>query len=71
MAEPPQLLAMAAEIVSAHVRHNAIAVDQLPGLIRQVFTSLATAEQAATAPPKPEPAVPVRRSVLADHIVCL
>jgi predicted transcriptional regulator len=71
MAEPPELLAMAAEIVSAHVRHNAIAVDQLPGLIRQVFASLATAEQAAIAPPKPEPAVPVRRSVIADHIVCL
>ena len=60
MAERPQLLAMATEIVSAHVRHNAVAVDQLPGLIQQVFTSLATVELAATAPPKPEPAVAVK-----------
>ena len=60
MAERPQLLAMATEIVSAHVSHNAVAVDRLPGLIQQVFNSLATAEQAATAPPKAEPAVAVK-----------
>jgi predicted transcriptional regulator len=71
MAERPQLLAMAAEIVSAHVSHNTVAVDQLSGLILQVFNSLATVELATAAPAKPEPAVPVRRSVLGDHIVCL
>ena len=71
MAERPQLLALATEIVSAHVSHNAVAVDQLPGLIQQVFNALATAEQAATAPPKAEPAVAVKRSVFADHVVCL
>ena len=71
MAERPQLLALATEIVSAQVSHNAVAVDQLPGLIQQVFNALATAEQAVTAPPKAEPAVAVRRSIFADHIVCL
>jgi predicted transcriptional regulator len=71
MAERPQLLTMAAEIVSAHVRHNAVVIDQLPGLIQRVFTSLATVELATAAPPKAKPAVPVRRSILADHIVCL
>ena len=71
MAERPQLLTIAAEIVSAHVSRNAVAVDQLPGLIQQVFNALATAEQAVAAPPKAEPAVPVKRSVRADHIVCL
>ena len=71
MAERPELLGLATEIVSAHVRNNAIAADQLPGLIQQVFNALATVEQATAAPPKAEPAVPVRKSVLADHIVCL
>ena len=71
MAERPQLLAMATEIVSAHVSRNAVAVDQLPGLIQHVFNALATAEQATTAPPKTEPAVTVKRSVFADHMVCL
>ena len=71
MAERPELLGLATEIVSAHVRNNAIAADQLPGLIQQVFNALATVEQATAAPPKAEPAVPVKKSVLADHIVCL
>jgi len=71
MAERPELLGLAAEMVSAHVSHNAVAADQLPRLIQQVFNALATAEQAATAPPKAEPAVTVKRSVFAYHMVCL
>jgi predicted transcriptional regulator len=71
MAERPELLGLATEIVSAHIANNAVRTDQLPGLIQQVFNALATVEQAIAAPPKPEPAVPVKRSVLADHIVCL
>jgi predicted transcriptional regulator len=65
------LLGLASNIVSAHVSRNAVALDQLSGLIQQVFNALATAEQAATAPPKTEPAVTVKRSVFADHVVCL
>ena len=71
MAERPQLLAMTAEIVSAHITHNAVAADQLSRLIQQVFNALATAEQAATAPARAKPAVAVKRSVFADHMVCL
>jgi predicted transcriptional regulator len=71
MAERQELLGLATEIVSAHVSRNAVGVDQLSGLIRQVFNALATAEQAATALPKAEPAVAVKRSVFADHMVCL
>ena len=65
MAEHYEVLGLAAQIVSAHVSHNAVPSDQLPGLIRQVFNSLATAEQATTVPPKPESAVTVRQSVTA------
>ena len=71
MAEHPELLGLATEIVSAHVRNNAIAADELPRLIQQVFNALATVEEAIATPPKAEPAVDVRRSVVADHIVCL
>jgi predicted transcriptional regulator len=69
MAERQDLLA--ANIVSAHVSKNAIAVDQLPGLIRHVLDALAIVGQATVAPLKPKPAVPVIRSVFPDHIVCL
>ncbi len=71
MAERQMLLGLASDIVAAHVSNNAIAADHLSSLIRQVFNSLATIEQTTVAEPKPEPAVPIRRSVSADHIVCL
>jgi predicted transcriptional regulator len=71
MAERPDLLGLATEIISAHVNHNAVAADPLPGLIQQVFNALATVEQTTAAPPKAEPAVTVRQSVTAGHNVCL
>jgi predicted transcriptional regulator len=71
LGEHTELLGLASEIVSAGVRNNAIAAVQLPELIQQVFNALATVEQVTTKPPKAEPAVPVQKSVLANHIVCL
>ena len=71
MAEHDDLLGLAARIVSAHVGHNAVPLDQLPGLIRHVFNALASVEQATAAPPEAKPAVTIRQSVTAGHIVCL
>jgi predicted transcriptional regulator len=71
MAERQEVLELAAQIVTAHMSNNAVAPDQLPGLIQQVFNTLATVEQKATAPPKAEPAVPIKQSARADHLVCL
>jgi predicted transcriptional regulator len=65
------VLELAAQIVSAHVANNAVATDQLPKLINDVHHALATAGQAVAQPPQSEPAVPVNKSVRADHIVCL
>ncbi len=67
-----ELLALTAEIVAAHVGRNSVAADDLPDLIRQIYTTLASA--AAPEPPvveRPRPAVPIRRSVTPDYIVCL
>jgi predicted transcriptional regulator len=71
MADHEQLLTLATEIVSAHVRHNAVTTDQLPSLIQHVFDTLATVEQKVATPPRPEPAVPIKQSVRPGHIVCL
>ena len=57
MAEREELLRLAATIVSAHSSNNPLPADQLPVLIQQVFNTLATVEQKAVAPPRPEPAV--------------
>ena len=71
MAEREELLQLAVDIISAHVSNNSLPADQLPKLIQQVFSTLATVQQSAAAPPRPEPAVSVRASVRQDHLVCL
>ena len=68
----PTLLVFATQIVAAHVSHNKVASDTLPSLIRSVFGALSGASGAADAQSnKSEPAVPIKKSVLRDHIVCL
>jgi len=68
---PDHVLDLTAQIVSAHVSHNAVTPDTLPALIQSVYKTLTEAGNAAAEPEKPQPAVPVRRSVFPDYIVCL
>ncbi|MFT4254410.1 MAG: MucR family transcriptional regulator [Caulobacter sp.] len=72
MEEDIPLVELTASIVAAFVGGNAVAAADMPALIRSVHGALAAvgAPQAAAAEPK-EPAVPVRRSVTPDYIVCL
>ena len=65
------VLRLTAKIVSAHVGKNQVAVDALPELIQSVHRSLATAGTAEPAPAPLTPAVPIRKSVFRDHVVCL
>jgi predicted transcriptional regulator len=70
--ESNDLLELTTEIVSSHVANNAVAVQDLPDLIRQVYGTLSTIEQAPSAQAdRPQPAVPVKRSVTPDFIICL
>ena len=66
------LLALTTDIVSAHVANNNVPLADLPELIRQVYRTLANVGVEATGErEKPVPAVPLRRSVTPDYIVCL
>ena len=74
MAEPPDnqgLLTFTVQIVSAHVSNNPVTPDALPALIQNVYRALAGIGQERPAPEHPQPAVPVRKSVFEDYIVCL
>ncbi len=66
------MLTMTAQIVSAHVKANSVPPDALPELIRDVYRAVST----LGAPPapvaeRPQPAVPVKKSVFPDYIICL
>jgi predicted transcriptional regulator len=67
----PDLLDLVASIVSAHVAHNAVTPEALPGVIRSVYAALSGLGTEPPAIEQPEPAVPIKKSVFADHIVCL
>ena len=69
---PRNNLALASEIVAAYVANHAIAPADLPNLITTVFRSLGDAGRVGeVAPERPQPAVPIRKSVGQDFIVCL
>jgi predicted transcriptional regulator len=65
------LLILTAKIVAAHVSNNSVALGDLPGLIHQVHQALRGIEGPTLTPPRPAPAVPVKKSVMPDYIVCL
>ena len=64
---------LTAEIVSAYVGNNSTPAAELPALIGQVHAALVRVSEgqapAAAAPAKP--AVPVKKSLTAEYIVCL
>jgi len=66
-----ELLELTTEIVSAHVGNNTMALGDLPQLIQDVYKTLATVGTVPTVPERPKPAVPVKKSVFPDYIVCL
>ena len=74
MSEPNagDLLVLTTQIVAAHVGKNQVPAEGLTALIYSVHAALGSALDPALAEPaRPEPAVPIKRSVTPDYIVCL
>ena len=70
-AQQADVLGLTAQIVSAHVSNNSVTPDALPALIQDVYRTLAGVGKEPSQPDKPQPAVPVKKSVFPDHIICL
>src|SRR3546814_4250901 len=70
--EHKDLLKLTVEIVSAWAANNTATTDELVGAISAVHGALATVGIEAVAPKvPPAPAVPVRKSLTPDYLVCL
>jgi len=67
------LVEMAADIVSAYVSANELPPQEIPALIRTVHAALQqiAGSAPAVAAGAQEPAVPVKKSITPDYIVCL
>jgi predicted transcriptional regulator len=65
-------VAFATGIVSAYVRNNTLDTSELPDLIRNVHAALMDLSRGVETPAEPPtPAVPVKRSIFKDYIICL
>jgi predicted transcriptional regulator len=76
MADQPvsmDVLGLTAQIVAAHVSHNAVPPTHLPALIKDVYRTLSGMgrEPEPVVQNRPVPAVPVRKSIFPDYLVCL
>jgi predicted transcriptional regulator len=70
---PPNYIGLTAEIVSAYVSNNTVASGDIPSLINQVHSALqrVSSGQGEALSETLRPAVPVKRSINPDFIICL
>lgn len=68
-----ELIELSTEIVSAYVSHNSVSAADLPKLIADVHGALRAlhSNEVPVVSEELKPAVPVKKSVAADYIVCL
>jgi len=67
-----ELLSLTTQMVSAYVSNNNVALPDLPSLIGEVYKTLSgVGTETQPVAERPQPAVPVKRSVTPDYIVCL
>ncbi len=66
-----ELLSLTTEIVAAHVTHNTVPLNDLPRLINDVYRMLSMVCNPLLQEDCLQAAVPIRKSVTSDYIVCL
>lgn len=71
-ASSADLIRLTADVVAAYVRNNSVATGDLPGVISTVHNTLTQLDGGQAARRQTlKPAVPIRKSVTPDYIVCL
>ena len=74
---PTFIMELTAQVVVAYVSNNSLPASELPATIATVYNALGQTHaasrlpEAEPVPERPIPAVPIKRSVSDDHIVCL
>ena len=66
-------MSFTAQIVSAHVSNNHVDSNNLPELIQKVYSALSAVELSGgdAACKRPDPAVPIHKSIKPEYIICL
>jgi predicted transcriptional regulator len=68
-----EVLRMVTDVIASYLKKNPVSASELPNVISTVYGAF-TAPQSSPAEAvveRPEPAVPIKRSVTPDYIICL
>lgn len=65
------LVFMTSQIAAAYLRHNIARQTEVPELIQSIHQALLVAAKFASAPKVQLPAVPIKKSVTNDYLICL
>jgi len=73
--QKPDLARIVADVVASYVANNKVDMNELPNLVQQVYHSFlrldgVTSTSMSTID-RPEPAVPIKKSVTPEYIICL
>lgn len=66
-----ELLRMTTDVAAAYCSNNELTAAQLPEVIRTIFSSLQAIQSASGSGEPLTPAVPVKKSITDDYIICL
>jgi predicted transcriptional regulator len=67
-----EILTLTTEIASSYVSNNKLEQDEIPQLIDSIYKSLSSVNSVAPhLAERPQPAVPIKRSLTDDYIICL
>ncbi|NBX66181.1 MAG: MucR family transcriptional regulator [Proteobacteria bacterium] len=67
-----ELLTLTSSIVSSYLSANTVPASDIPALIERIYKTLSNVNSPAGASSeRPQPAVPIKKSITPDYIVCL
>ena len=67
-----ELLGLTTEIVCAHLNGSQVPTDEIPSIIQKVYKTLSNVNVDTMAlSERPQPAVPIKRSITPDYLICL
>jgi predicted transcriptional regulator len=68
-----ELLKLASSIIAAYVSNNPVPVSELPGIIKSIHSTLGGLTSGSVVEPvtTQKPAVPIKRSITPDYVICL
>ncbi len=67
-----EILSFTSTIVSSYVSNNTMQPSQVTDLIERVYTTLSNVgEERSLTADRPKPAVPIKKSITPDYLICL